>query len=151
MIYILSMINYLNHVFEIVHVPGADPGFFLGHVRGGAHPLHPPPRSAPAYKKEVATQRDCLEERFSFASEWFLMDIGSVVTCLDVSRQSIVSRNIRFPPKTYWQWKIESKRIEKQSTLREIKLNKLLNNNKFPLWKINCHRSYDFKLLRSGP
>ena len=77
-------------------------------------------------------------------------DIGSVVTCLDVSRQSIVSRNIRFPPKPYWQWKIENKRTEKQSTLREIKLNKLLNNNKFRLWKINCHRSYDFKLLRSG-
>ena len=77
-------------------------------------------------------------------------DIGSVVTCLDVSRQSIVSRNIRFPPKPYWLWKIENKRTEKQSTLREIKLNKLLNNNKFRLWKINCHRSYDFKLLRSG-
>ena len=60
------------------HGPGADPGFFLGGgtlvscststpvnhivffcripvvpVRGGAHPLHPPPRSAPGHQSSL--------------------------------------------------------------------------------------------------
>ena len=32
------------------YIAGADPGFFLG-GGGGTHPLHPPPRSAPALSK----------------------------------------------------------------------------------------------------
>ena len=55
------------------------------------------------------------------------MDTGSVVTCLNVSRQSIVSRNIRFPPKPYWQWKIENKLVLKNKAHWDKQTIKTLN------------------------
>ena len=51
--------------------------------------------SARAILLEVTTQRDCLEERFRFASTWFFMDIRSVVTCRDVSLHTFSTDDAR--------------------------------------------------------
>ena len=51
------MLNMKHIILYLVfvYVPGVDPGFFLvgGALGGGGvHPLHPPPRAAPAYNNE---------------------------------------------------------------------------------------------------